>query len=175
MNFTRPTKIWNVLNACPVVKYMDADGVMVEDRPPQNKNRKLVLKPDGSTAWLVLSTHPTIMHQNSYGVQILAEKIEKGFLPLDECPTTRGYVKASHHKPSKECQGIDGRGKLDPLKPCPCLLRIQKKRRAVSLKATEKFKKAMMNDEQIMRDYMKLKLSQEVKELESAPVNVQKP
>ena len=164
MNLTKPNKIWDANLACPVIKYMDEDGVMQEDRPPQNRNRRLVLKPCGNTAWLVLSTHPTIMGQNAYGVQILAEKIERGFLPLDECPTMRGYVKGNQGnqgKQSRECQGLDGRGKLDPLKPCPCLLRIQKKLRAVSLKESLNFKKSMMNDEQVMRDYMKLKLSQE--------------
>jgi len=161
MNFGKPQPIWNVLNACPVEKYMNDDGVMVEDRVPQNKNRKLMLNLVGSTTWLVLSTHPTILRQNPYGVQILAEKMAKGFLPMDECPTMRGYIKSYQAKPSKECQGIDGRGKLDPKKPCPCLLRVQKKRKAAALKESERFKKSMMSDEQVMRDYMKLKISQE--------------
>ncbi len=110
--------------------------------------------------FVVLSNGPAIRGQTQYGVQLLQEKINKGFLPWYECPITRGYVRGPKFKPTDECKGKDGRGKLSS--PCGCLLDIQKNRTAAHEERSKEFSDRMQGPDALQAQYIKMKIQQEM-------------
>jgi len=160
MGIARPQPIHDVTKAAPTKQTLNSSGVVVIEKLPQNRNRRLFLKPCGSVVWVVLSTNPAIRKTNQYGAQIQAEKIKKGFLPWDECPILKGHLRAPAFKPSAACEGIDGRGKLE--NPCSCLIGIKEKRIEAHLKVEREYAERMQSSDSIMRDFVKSKMVEEI-------------
>ena len=161
MNFSAKNPVWDVQKAAPTKRLMDDDGVVVEQKIPQNPNHRIMLNPSGATVFLVLSNGPAIRGSNQYGVQLLQEKINKGWLPWNECPIARGYVKGD----GKACAGKDGRGNLD--EPCTHLLRIQDKRTESHEKREKEFDERMQTNDALTSQYMRMKIKQDM-ELDSS-------
>ena len=160
MGLTKPQPIHDCTKAAPTKQTINASGVVVIEKLPQNRNRRLFLKPCGATVWVILSTNPAIRRSTEYGAQIQADKIKKGFLPWDECPILKGHLRAPAFKPTAACEGVDGRGKLES--PCPCLVGIKKKRVEAHLKLEREYAKKMQSSDSVMRDFVQHKMVEEI-------------
>jgi hypothetical protein len=160
MNFSNKSVVWDVEKAAPTKRMMGNDGVIVESKIPQNPNHLIMLNPSGATVFVVLSNGPAIRGQNQYGVQLLQEKINNGFLPWNECPVTRGYIRGDRFKVTAECKGKDGRGKLSG--PCSCLLDVQKNRVAAHEKREKEFDERMQGPDALQAQYMRMKIKQDM-------------
>tara|TARA_Y100000817_G_C16564268_1_gene414575 strand:+ start:105 stop:620 length:516 start_codon:yes stop_codon:yes gene_type:complete len=156
MNFSAKNPVWDVQKAAPTKRSMNDDGVVIEQKIPQNPNHRIMLNPSGATVFLVLSNGPAIRGSNQYGVQLLREKISKGWLPWNECPVARGYIKGD----GKACPGKDGRGNLDG--PCVHLLRAQEKRAEAHKEREREFDERMQTNDALTAQYMKMKIKQDM-------------
>lgn len=168
MGLARPQPIHDVTKAQPTKRTLNSAGVVVIEKLPQNRNRRLFLKPCGATVWVVLSTNPAIRTTSQYGIQIQAEKIKQGFLPLDECPILKGYLQTRAFRPTDACKGVDGRGKLEA--PCRCLVGIKAKRIEAHLKVEREYANRMQSSDSIMRDFVKYKMVEEMKQPEEEKI-----
>ncbi len=122
LNARHPLK--NISASPPTRKVMRTDGVMVtEKRCPIPFNRKMV-DPQGGPTTVDLANGFTVrsFKGNDYGVQKWEQKLKAGFLPFDECPVAKGYVKAAPG--DVPCKGSDGRGQFSNDECCPHLTAI---------------------------------------------------
>ena len=168
MGLARPQPIHDAKKAAPTKRSLNPSGVVITEKLPQNKNRRLFLKPCGSIVWVVLSTNPAIRSVNQYGTQIQVEKISKGFLPLDECPILKGHIRSSVFRPGPGCEGANGQGKLET--PCRCLVGIKAKRIEAHLKLEREYAERMQSSDSIMRDFVKSKMIEEVTKPEAGKI-----
>ena len=156
MNYSARNPVWDVQKAAPVKKSMNDDGVIIEQKIPQNPNHRIVLSPSGNTIFLVLSSGPAIRKTNQYGVQLMREKLASGFLPWDECPVAKGHVRSD----GQACEGKDGRGSLDA--PCRHLLEVQARRREHHERCEREFGERMQTGDDLTAQYMRLKIKEDM-------------
>lgn len=100
------------IGAAPPVKTINAeDGTVREEKLNPIPFARKMVDPDGNVVTVSLATGFTVrgFKANDYGVQILDEKLKKGFLPYDECPIAKSHIKFDSKK-DKPCEGHDGRG-----------------------------------------------------------------
>ena len=103
----------------PARKFMGPDGLMVTEKLCPIPFAKKFIAPDGSAVTIPLANGFTIrgFKGNDYGVQIMEEKVEAGFLPYDECPlATKRVPRAQGETP---CEG-----EFSDEKCCPHLEKI---------------------------------------------------
>ena len=110
-NLSKGNPAKNIGATPPVRTIPNSDGVAREEKlNPIPFSRKMV-DPDGNVITLSLATGFTIrsFKSNDYGVQIMDEKLKKGFIPYDECPVAKGHLPVGDGK-DKPCAGDDGKG-----------------------------------------------------------------
>ena len=123
------------IGANPPVKRINyADGTFREEKLNPIPNNKKMVDPDGNVISVSLATGFTIRKANEYGTQILREKLEKGFIPYDECPVATGRVKFDAKKDSA-CEGKFSRDHA-----CRHVEQIIKTRRAIKQKKEAELK-----------------------------------
>jgi hypothetical protein len=151
--------IHNATNNKPRKMMVQPDGSFKEVVLPQNPNRKLMVSPAGNVIWLILSNGAAQRGLNPYGVQKLEEKKMLGFLPYEECPITKGYIRGK-----KGCEGDDGRGGFKEDKCCKCILKIIEQRKAAHAETTAAYHDTVKSNDDLMRDYMKMTLTEKAQE-----------
>jgi hypothetical protein len=166
MNYSASSPVWNVQKAARVTKAMNDDGVILEQKVPQNPNHCILLNPAGNTVFVPLSNGPAIRGSTQYGVQLMLEKLAAGFLPWNECPVARGHVKLD----GKSCEGKDGRGNLDA--PCRHLLEVQEKRREHHERKEIEFGSRMKTNDDLTAQYMRLKIKEDMDAAAATPGKV---
>lgn len=126
LNARQPAK--NISATPPTRKVMRSDGVMVTEKSnPIPFNRKMV-DPQGGPTFVDFANGFTVrsFKGNDYGVQKWEQKLKAGFLPFDECPVAKGYVRVAGEAP---CKGSDGRGQFSNDECCPHLTAIMQSRK----------------------------------------------
>lgn len=133
-NLSAKNPLKNISAPAPTRKTMGADGVMVTEKlSPIPFNRKFVA-PDGDVVVVGLATGFTIrsFRGNDYGVQLLEEKLNAGFIPYAECPlTTKRIPRAPGDVP---CEG-----EFSDKKCCPHVERVIAARRESYRKANAEY------------------------------------
>lgn len=89
-----------------------ADGVVREEKLNPIPFARKMVDLDGNVVTVSLATGFTIrgFKGNDYGVQVLEEKLAKGFIPYDECPIAKGHLPVASGSKDKPCPGDDGKG-----------------------------------------------------------------
>lgn len=145
-NLGGKSPIKNIAGGAATRRVVDEDGVVTEGGVNPMQCKRLMIHPDGqsvevslATGWTVKPTAPGYglgsFNNNPYGALILTEKIEKGFLPVDECPVAKGYIPLKTGE--TPCVG--------KVEYCEHLQRVIKARRAADSKQQEAFRKQMMS------------------------------
>lgn len=109
----------NIAAKPPARKYTNADGIVVTEKLCPIPFSKKFIAPDGSAVTIPMATGFTIRgwKGNDYGVQLMEEKLEQGFLPYDECPLATKRVE--RRQGDTPCDGAFSNEKC-----CPHLERI---------------------------------------------------
>jgi hypothetical protein len=151
-NLSAKTPAKNIAANPPTRKHTNSDGLLVVEKLNPMQAKRRMVSPDGNVSEVSLATGYTIKMKgagygsaafrgNPYGPQILAEKIENGWLPFDECPHAPGADAAGRIQLAdgdKPCEG-----KSSAKECCPHIKRIATKRRAEHSKGQEAKRKNM--------------------------------
>ena len=84
----------NLLASPPTRKHVQPDGTIREEKLNPMRFKRKMVHPNGNVIELGLANGWAInsFKNNDYGVQLLEEKMDAGFLPFNECPYANGAV-----------------------------------------------------------------------------------
>lgn len=150
MNFSN-TEPYKDIGAAPATQTVTLEDGTVRTFPtcPMRLNIKMV-DPQGNVSVVPLANGfaPTTLAKSPYGMQILAQKMRKGWLPFSECPYAKGHLPVS--KSAKPCAGDDGRGGFKRDTCCEHVTAVINARRAKWSASFSRQKGRTSNDLQLL-------------------------